>query len=40
MGFILFAINTFSGDSSRTDRASLGKVTHGLFWGGKNVKVF
>lgn len=34
------AINTFSGDSSRTEKAALGNLTHGLLVGGEKVKVF
>lgn len=38
MCFTLFppeAINIFSGDSSRTQKATVGKLTHGLQWVGK-----
>lgn len=35
MGFCPFAITVFSGDTSRTEKASLGKLTHGLLLGEK-----
>lgn len=40
MGFCPFAITVFSGDTSRTEKASLGKLTHGLLLGEKKMKVF